>query len=139
MKLDYKIESVPDAKDGYNVPAYTEGTLTVFVGDKLFFEARGVLLVEFAIVLHRWLDQVEHDGVVDLHYASMDFEEEPIFALVLDGNGDCFRPVAVWATGTPVPISVGDAKSAAASYISRLSSELAEKCSIDLLKVITDA
>jgi len=136
MRFEFVIEIVPDEKEGIRVPACTEGALRVLIGDRLFLEADGVLLVEFAIALQEWLGELEREGVLDLHYASMDFEEEPISALLYDPAIERFQPEAVWATGAAVPISVDDAKSAASSFVWRLGSELAEDHSIDLDAVL---
>ena len=66
----------------------------------------------------------------------MDFEEEPIFALSL--QGDAFEPSSVWASGAPVVVSTQDAIAAAQHYIDRLSAEL-KRCGGDLHVVIDAA
>ena len=90
-----------------------------------FVRVDEALLVEFAVVLSKRLRAQPNS----LYYASMDFEEEPIFALSL--QGDAFEPSSVWASGAPVVVSTQDAIAAAQHYIDRLSAEL-KGCGGDL-------
>ncbi|KIG12452.1 Type II restriction enzyme, methylase subunit YeeA [Enhygromyxa salina] len=137
MKFDYKIEMVPeDVCGGYNVPAYTEGALEVWQEDVLFLRAEGIPLVEFAIVLARWLHKLVETET--LYYASMDFEEEPIFALSWDARLQGFMPSSVWSMSKGVPVPLEVARGSAASYIENLCRDLAPH-GICLTKVIADA
>ena len=118
MEYRFKITTVPEKKSGYHLPAYTEGPLEVWLDGQQFVRVDEALLVEFAVVLSKWLRAQPSS----LYYASMDFEEEPIFALSL--QGDAFEPSSVWASGAPVVVSTQDAIAAAQHYIDRLSAEL---------------
>lgn len=132
MKYDYVIESFPLETSGYNVAAYTEGKLKIFVDGKIFFEAEGILLVEFAIVLMKWLLSMEESGPLDLYYASMDFEEEPIFALTYMQDKGVFMPKSIWAIDDPIPIPLESAKKAALDYLLRLTSETKKRFDVEL-------
>ncbi|WP_437777287.1 DUF7878 domain-containing protein [Sorangium sp. So ce1097] len=138
MRFLYQIISFPDKVEGYNLVAYTEGTLRLFIGPIAFFDANGILLIEFAIVLKKWLLRLEN-GPVDLYYASMDFDEEPVLALRYDADADEFLPESVWAKSDPLPISRGEAKSAADAYLAELGEELRTKYGVDLNEVLEQA
>lgn len=77
------------------MPAYTEGRLEAWQNTTLFLGAEGVLLVEFAIVLEKWRLSISQGKTTDLYYASMDFEEEPIFGLDFDSSTKLFTPISV--------------------------------------------
>ncbi len=132
MEYRFAIATVPDAKSGYHLPAYTEGPLEVLLDERTFVRVDEALLVEFAIVLSKWL----RNQPSDLYYASMDFEEAPIFALTLEGG--VFQPSSVWASGEPVGIKLDDALSAARRYVEELGVQLRE-CGADLDAVIEEA
>ena len=138
MRFLYEIISFPDKVEGYSLTAYAEGTLRLLIGSVVFLDASGILLVEFAIVLKKWLLSLE-DGPVDLYYASMDFEEEPVLALRYNAVQDEFLPESVWAKSDPLPISLGEAKSAADAYLAELGEELRTKYGADLNKVLEEA
>ncbi|XYH99087.1 hypothetical protein ACMHYB_04780 [Sorangium sp. So ce1128] len=138
MRFLYEITSFPDKLEGYNLTAYAEGTLRLLIRSVVFLDASGILLVEFAIVLKKWLLSVE-DGPVGLYYASMDFEEEPILALRCTAIQDEFLTESVWAKSNPLPISLGEAKSAANAYLAELGEELRTKYGADLNEVLEEA
>ncbi|WP_437966773.1 hypothetical protein WMF04_45605 [Sorangium sp. So ce260] len=138
MRYLYEITSFPDKVEDYNLTAYTEGTLRLLVGSVVFLDASGILLVEFAIVLKKWLLSLE-GGPGDLYYASMDFEEEPILALRYNATQGEFLPESVWAKSNPSPICLGEAKSAADAYLAELGEELRKKYGADLNEVLEEA
>lgn len=139
MKLEYELQRVPQEKSGYQVPSFTEGTLRISLGEQAFLHAEDILLVEFAIVLVKWLGTVEHRGPSSLYYASMDFEEEPIFALNYNAESNSFEPDSVWASTEPRSVSVDEAVAAARSYVASLQDELSTKHGIDLAAVLEAA
>lgn len=139
IRFDYNIETFPEETNGYHVPAYTEGTLDVWLNDSRFLHAEGILLVEFAIFLEKWLRKIRAGETSNLHYASMDFEEEPIFALDYDADAQAFFPSAVWATGSPQAIPTKHARRAAEDYIVRLGQELAAEHGVNLGDVLDDS
>lgn len=138
MKITYEIETTPQDTSGYNVPAYAEGRLEVRQAKTQILSVEGVLLVEFAIVLEQWRRQVAGGRMESLHYASMDFEEEPVFALIYDRSTGKFTPSSVFAAAEGSSISPSAATEAAASYIERLDRDLATR-RISLGQVIDDA
>jgi hypothetical protein len=138
MKYEYLIVNFPENTSGYNVAAFTDGNLRIIVSDAVFLDASGILLVEFAIVLARWVSLVNVSHPKDFYYASMDFEEEPIFELKYDEQNGIFSLCAVWAEGKSTKVGVEIAIEAARDYIERLNEDLNAQYSIDLTKIIND-
>lgn len=138
MRYNYKIVRFPSETKGYNLTAYTEGSLQVMLGPTVFLEAGDILLVELAVVLHKWLLSLENSPC-DLYYSSMDYEEEPILALRFDPDRHLFIPESVWAKASSSPIAFLDAKKAASSYLSSLRSEIERRCGADLAKTLDAA
>ena len=132
MEYKFTITSVPDDKSGYHLPAETEGPLEVWLEGQRFLKVDEALLVEFAIVLAKWL-RVQPNS---LYYASMDFEEEPIFALTVEGSD--FQPSSVWASGEATPVPSADAVAAARNFIETLGEEL-NRHGANLDRVIDEA
>lgn len=132
MEYKFTIAAIPDETTGYHLPAETEGPLEVWLEGHRFLKVDDALLVEFAIVLAKWLESQPES----LYYASMDFEEEPIFALTQEG--DRFEPSSVWASGEPVMVPVDDALAAARRYIDDLGRQLNEQ-GADLDSTIEEA
>lgn len=136
IRFDYKIETFPEKSDRISATAYTEGPLDVWLNDSRFLHAEGILLVEFAIFLEKWLRNIRTGDTSNLHYVSMDFEEDPIFALEYDADAKAFFPAAAWATGSPQPVPMEHARHAAEEYIGRLGRELAAEHGVNLGQVI---
>lgn len=132
MEYRFALLTVPEETAGYHLPAYTEGPLDVWLAGHRFVRVDEALLVEFAIVLSRWL----RDQPCDLYYASMDFEDEPVFALTREGER--FRPSSVWASGLPTSVRIDDALAAARHYIDALALQLQER-GADLGAVVDEA
>lgn len=138
MRFAYEISSFPREVEGYNLISYTEGTITLFFGPVVYLNATGVLLVELAVVLYKWL-LASRGRPANLYYASMDFEEEPILALNYDTVHDCFWPESVWAEATVDPVSPTEARDAAETYLKELREELERGYGVDLLIVLEAA
>ncbi len=140
MEYKFSIEHVPEEKGGYNLSAYTEGTLKVVLDGVTFLNSTGILLVEFAIVLSKWIRALGHsNGMTELYYSSMDFEEEPIFALRVGKEKNYYLPEAVWSEGEALKILPEEAISAANRYLSELGTILANNHGVDLSEVVEDA
>ena len=90
MKFSFKIEEFPKETGSYHVPAYTEGNLSITNDGKEFLNADGILLVEFAVVLKKWLLAIDAGRIDNFVYESMDFEESPILEFKFLGNNNPF-------------------------------------------------
>lgn len=106
-----------------------EGELSVGSDDAgVFFEADGILLVEFAIFCKKWLGDTKQG---DFYYASMDFEEEPIIAVIIQDSGLC-RFQSVWIDGPVGAMPLTEVREAMRNYIEELSEVLEYKHGIDI-------
>jgi hypothetical protein len=132
MRFLYTITDEPSETGGYNVTAFTEGQLRVEHGGATFLVADDILLVEFAVVLHKWLLRVQPGRVHDLYYASMNFEEEPIFAFRYNPQSGNFLLESVWAETEVPPVSRGEALSAAEHYLAQLRDDLSRRLAVSL-------
>ena len=74
--------------------AYLEGVLQIFIGNKLFFNQSGILLIELAFVIKRWLKILKSDKSVDFVYDTMD-HDEPILKMEFVKSNN-YRIESVW-------------------------------------------
>lgn len=139
MRFRYVITDLPHETGGYNVAAFTEGRLSIEQMGTMFLDAEGILLVEFAIVIYEWLLKANAGECADLYYASMDFEDEPIFALKYNPTTDTLSLESVWAMSDVPDVSRADAVSSAQNYLRQLSSELRERLRVDLDAILQTA
>jgi hypothetical protein len=138
VRFEYDITTFPTQTGGYNLIAYTEGGLRLFVDELVVLDASGILLVELAVVLHKWLRACA-SGPTDFYYASMDFEEEPILAFRHDPSGDQFRLESVWSETDVGPVPTADAIAAAQRYLAHLRDELKREHGVDLDEKLEEA
>lgn len=89
MKILFSIKNQPISFWGPKLYSEIEGELSIFIDDKLIFNESGILLLEFAHYLARWLSALEKGDVRDFTYESMDYEDCPIIEFKYrDGNWD---------------------------------------------------
>ena len=119
LDIAFRIESVPDDWSGYRAAAYTEGSLEVYVGKKLFLRVDEALLVELAIALKKWV----HNPIEDLYYSSMDFEEEPILAL--RHRDGLIALESVWTQNEMELLPLKECLQACSVYLEEMQRELA--------------
>lgn len=55
-----------------------EGKLKIHIGEILFFEDEYLLLLEFAVDLQKWLNNINNGNYEDFTYTTMDYDEGPI-------------------------------------------------------------
>jgi len=138
MKLEYEITTFPNETDGYKLASFTEGVLRVRVGSSVFLDVSGILLVEFAIVLDKWLRRAVFSPT-DFYYASMDFEEEPVLAFCYDSRLDRFRLESVWSEADVGSIASVDVVAAGRHYLAQLRDELKREHDVDLDERLEEA
>ena len=139
MRYFYTITEVPKETGGYNIPAYTEGTLRVEHGNEVLFEAEEILLVEFAIALYKWLVHVGDGTIRDFYYASMNFEDEPIVALRYDVPSDSYAFESAWNRTPPPRVPAKKAICAAEHFLSALQDDLERTLSVRLMTILVAA
>jgi len=135
VRFEFEILLLPEEIGGYRLAAYTEGVLRLMVGATAFLDADGVLLVEFGLALHKWLE-IARSGPHDFYYASMDFEEEPILAFRYDALEDKYRLESVWAQGQAPLVPCPDVVAASRTYLADLRGLLKRKRGVDLEHVL---
>ena len=80
MHFEFEIVTLPERHEHPYV--FTEGPLSVLDGEVCAWRWDDILLIEFALVLRKWLQHVAQGGPDTLHYSSMNYEEEPVLAFV---------------------------------------------------------
>lgn len=81
MKIKFNIENIPNNDQLNYIAAYLEGTLKIFLEDNLlFFNQSGILLVEFGLFVHEWINKNKLGEKVDFIYATMDYDK-PIISI----------------------------------------------------------
>ena len=86
-KIEFTLTNFPDRTSGYHPIAYTEGKLTFFDKNNCkIFQLEGVLLIEFALIIKKWMLLIDKGIIESFIYNSMDFEEEPVLAFMLSNN-----------------------------------------------------
>lgn len=140
MKIEFKVNSFPQDTENYNVTAFTEGEVVFSFHGEKFLRIAECLLVEFAIVLQRWLNAVETDKNLNLYYASMDEEEEPLFALIFDNASGYYHPDSCWSESSfDANVSQSEAIACANGYINELKGEVSLEYGFDLNAIIEGA
>lgn len=132
MKLEYKIDIFPYYTHSYHLMAYTEGVLRLVTKYGVFLDADGILLVELATCLKRWIYELR-DAQVDFYYRSMDFEEEPILAFVYEDQTDSFILESVWSDKSGIERAPYDEViDSVDKYLAELHEQLQAEHGIDL-------
>jgi hypothetical protein len=126
MRFAFQVRQVPEDPSGYRAVACTEGNLVVEVGGDVFVRFEALLLVEFASAARNWLKSVDDTVLPAFYFASMDEEEEPLFAMseVEAGVLECH---SVWQQSAAKRVSVVDATSALRAYIADLTAALSTR------------
>lgn len=94
MKIKFEIIDIPEVEQLKYPTAYLEGELVIWINGVLFFNQAGILLIEFAIFINRWLYSIRKGKIIGLNYDSMD-NEEPIITLNYVGN-KLYRIHSIW-------------------------------------------
>lgn len=80
---------------GWKMLADVEGSLKITIEDKLFFDEESILLLELALALMKWVEMIESGKIIDFYYESMDYEDKPILAVMLNDNNS-WRLYSIW-------------------------------------------
>ncbi|MFN7046001.1 MAG: hypothetical protein ACK4M1_12460 [Flavobacterium sp.] len=94
IRIRFEITDIPKEEQKKYPTLYLEGILKIYVNEITFFDQSGILLIEFAIFINRWLNIIKKGEYVDLIYNTMD-NDEPIlsFNYVKDNY---YRIYSVW-------------------------------------------
>lgn len=94
MKVEFEIISIPEGEQKKYPTAYLEGLLKILINNIIFFNQSGILLIEFAIFIVKWLDRIKVGEFVDFTFDTMD-NDEPIISLKYV-KGDYYRIESIW-------------------------------------------
>ena len=94
MNVDFEIMEIPKGEQKKYPIAYVEGILKVFVGNVLFFNQSGILLIELAISIRKWLVNMNGDNNLNFIYVSMD-NDSPILTINY-AHDNYYRIHSIW-------------------------------------------
>ena len=87
MKIYFSIIEQPVSRCGPKLYSEVEGIVSILVDGRRVFGEDGILLLELANQLSRWLTTSETQNAGDFCYESMDFEDSPIIKFKHHSNG----------------------------------------------------
>ena len=139
LTLDFRILDWGPSADPVLVNGFAEGHLAVRIAGTSVLELEGILLVEMAVCAGLWLFRRERGEHVPFHYASMDFEDEPVLAFVPDGPDSMVRVESAFAEGELGRVSLRAAELAAQTFVAAVRRELLAELDVDLDSIVERA
>jgi hypothetical protein len=137
MIVKFEITDIPKIEQKKYSIAYLEGELKIFVNETLFFHQPGILLIEFAIFIDRWLMCIKREEFVDLSFETMD-NDEPILSLSYKGVNH-YKIYSVWQeTEVSRLLETEEIVVAFEKYMRDLAIQLKLQTGIELNKLIED-
>ncbi|MGL5941667.1 MAG: hypothetical protein ACRC2S_15040 [Waterburya sp.] len=95
LKISFSNVEVLSKDLGWKMLADVEGSLKITIEDKLFFDEESILLLELALALMKWIEMIESGKMINFYYESMDYEDQPILAFMLNDNNS-WRLYSIW-------------------------------------------
>jgi len=132
--IDFSYERLPTKRDTLRTDDFfcnLEGEIQVSLRDDQVFRCNGVLLLELAAELTRWLNSLRLGPVKEFYYESMNMEEQPILR---------FRPLkdrewlvdSIFNEGSEFLANEDELVAGANSFIHNLKTSVLEKCGYDI-------
>ncbi|MBY0434095.1 MAG: hypothetical protein K2U26_08310 [Cyclobacteriaceae bacterium] len=138
MKVEFEIISIPVGEQKKYPTAYLEGLLKIMFNNIIFFNQSGILLIEFAILIDKWLESIKVDAFADFIFETMD-NDEPIVSFEYV-KADYYRIESIWKESAVVElISKEEITNAFEKYLIDLEFELKLKTGIELNKILKDS
>lgn len=135
MRIEFEITSIPEGEKQKYTTAYLEGLLRIKFNDLTFFCQSEILLIEFAILIYRWLQRIKVDRYADFIFETMD-NDEPILSLECVKE-DLYRIESIWKERDFTElISKEDIINAFEKYLISLQKELLLKIGIELKGIL---
>lgn len=135
MKIDFEITKTPLGEQWKYPKAYIEGRLQISVDEIMVFDQPGILLIEFASFVRRWLNLVKSLGAYKFVYETMD-HDEPIF--VLDRFDGSYKISSIWQeTDIQTLLSEADVVTAFENYLIDLTKILKAEMGLELSNYYT--
>jgi hypothetical protein len=103
---------------------------SILVDSKVLYREQQFCVVEFALDISRWMNQVHHTGE-DFIYMSMESEESGLVWIKANDSGWQVSSVHQEYEETNI-FSLGDVKDATEKFLARLEAEMAERFGISL-------
>lgn len=138
MKVEFEIISIPEGEQKKYPTAYLEGLLKIIINNTIFFNQSEILLIEFAIIIDKWLDRIKVDEFADFIFETMD-NDEPIISFEYV-KGDFYRMESIWKeTEVTELISKEELIDTFENYLVNLEVELKLKTGIELNRILKDS
>lgn len=138
MKVEFEIISIPKGEQKKYPTAYLEGLLKIIIDNIIFFNQSGILLIEFAILIDKWLERIKLDEFADFIFETMD-NDEPIISFEYV-KGDFYRIESIWKETEVVELILKEEIiNAFEKYLVNLEVELQLKTGIELKRILKDS
>ncbi|GAB2767982.1 hypothetical protein HNQ93_000100 [Hymenobacter luteus] len=140
LKLEFTIQRCPTDDQLKYALAYLEGELIIKIDEQVYFHEPGIMLVEFGIVLNKWLAKVKAtDQAVPMEYFTMDHDagEGAILTLKPVDNA-CYLIHSIWQkSACPRLMNEQELTVAATSFIEGLHTELGRRGLVGLVATLS--
>lgn len=138
MKVEFEIISIPEGEQKKYPTAYLEGSLKIMFNSIVFFNQSGILLIEFAILIDKWLERIKVDEFADFIFETMD-NDEPIISFEYVKE-DFYNIESIWKETEIIElISKTEIINAFEKYLVNLELELKLKTGIELNRILKDS
>ena len=138
MKVEFEIISIPEGEQRKYPTAYLEGSFKIMFNNIIFFYQPGILLIEFAILIDKWLERNKLDEFADFIFETMD-NDEPILSFEYV-KADFYRVESIWKeTEVDELIPKKEIINAFEKYLVDLEAELKLKTGIELNRILKDS
>ncbi|AFZ38003.1 hypothetical protein Sta7437_4541 (plasmid) [Stanieria cyanosphaera PCC 7437] len=132
LEIVFNIVSVPFCLEGAKTVADIEGNLIVYIKKRIFLKEEDILLLEFAIILNRWLQNIQNHEIKNFYYESMNYEEQPILEFVKIDEKK-WNLQSVWEEfKNDEYVDFNELLTAATNYITKLKHELKQEFNLDV-------
>lgn len=99
MNFKFDFDRVVDKElitsKNYKILADVEGELEILINDKMFFQEKYILLLEFGVFLSNWASNVKRGIYEDFKYETMDYSDGPILEFQKQ-EGGCWKIYSDW-------------------------------------------
>ncbi len=102
MKIDFEITDFPIEEQKKYITAYLEGVLKITINDVVFFDQSGILLIEYAKCVSKWLAKIKLGKIVDFTYETMDNDESILSIIHVKDN--FYRIDSIWKTNEVIQL-----------------------------------
>jgi hypothetical protein len=138
MKIEFEIISIPEGEQKKYPTAYLEGVLKILINNAIFFNQSGMLLIEFAIFIDKWLDKIKVGECLDFVFETMDNDESIISLNYV--KSDFYRIGSIWQEVEVTELlSKEQIINAFEKYLVNLETELKLKTGTELNRILKDS